>query len=76
MSEISRITTRSNEQRRSVVRFHAALPVVALIPFFMPSSDLIAQEKVEVRAVKYKDLADTIRQLKGKVVVVDFWANW
>jgi hypothetical protein len=34
------------------------------------------QEKVNVRVVKYDGLAETVRQLKGKVVVVDFWAHW
>ena len=34
------------------------------------------KKKVEVRVVKYDELADTIRELKGKVVVVDFWAHW
>ena len=58
------------------MHFHAALPVAVLLFFSVPSADLIAQEKVDVKVVKYQELADTIRQLKGKVVVVDFWANW
>jgi len=58
------------------MHFHAALPVAALISLFVPNAYLIAQEKVDVKVVKYEQLADTIRQLKGKVVVVDFWANW
>jgi hypothetical protein len=30
--------------------------------------------KVEVRSVKLADLEKTVKDLKGKVVVVDFWA--
>ena len=35
-----------------------------------------AADKVEVKVVKYAALGDTIKQLKGKVVVVDFWADY
>src|SRR5579884_3721763 len=31
--------------------------------------------KVDLKVVKYDGLADTVRQLRGKVVVVDFWGN-
>lgn len=30
---------------------------------------------VDVRVVKYKELGETIRQFKGRIVVVDFWAD-
>ena len=33
------------------------------------------QGKVDVKVVKYEELGDIVRQLKGKVVVVDFWAD-
>jgi thiol-disulfide isomerase/thioredoxin len=32
--------------------------------------------KVDVKVVKYADLGKAIRDLKGKVVVVDIWATW
>jgi thiol:disulfide interchange protein len=35
-----------------------------------------AEDKVELKVVKYPELAKTIKQFKGKVVVVDFWADW
>jgi thiol:disulfide interchange protein len=35
-----------------------------------------AQEKVDIKVVKYGGLGEAIQQLKGKVVVVDFWADW
>jgi thiol-disulfide isomerase/thioredoxin len=35
-----------------------------------------AADKVKVRVVKYPELAETIRQNKGKVIIVDFWAEW
>lgn len=35
-----------------------------------------ALAKVELQVVKYKDLCAAIRAQKGKVVVVDLWADW
>src|SRR5262249_25275552 len=35
-----------------------------------------AADDVEVKTVKYLELAQTILQNKGKVIVVDFWADW
>ena len=35
-----------------------------------------AEDKIEVKVVKYADLAKTVKQQKGKVVVIDFWAEW
>ena len=35
-----------------------------------------AKGKIELKAVKYGDLGKAIRDLKGKVVVVDIWATW
>jgi hypothetical protein len=32
--------------------------------------------EVTLRPVKYADLAGVVRGLKGKVVVVDFWADF
>ena len=33
------------------------------------------KEKVDVKIVKYNDLCKEVIGLKGKVVVVDFWAD-
>jgi hypothetical protein len=33
-------------------------------------------EKVTLRPVKYADLGKVVRGLKGKVVVVEFWAEY
>ena len=38
------------------------------------ASPALAEDKVEAKVVKYADLARTVNQLKGKVVVVDFWS--
>ena len=36
----------------------------------------VADDKVEVKIVKYAGLTDAVEQYKGKVIVVDFWAYW
>jgi hypothetical protein len=43
---------------------------------FLASAVACAGEgnKVEIRSVKLADLEKTVKDLKGKVVVVDFWA--
>jgi hypothetical protein len=33
-------------------------------------------DAVAVKLVKYEGMQDAIKQLKGKVVVVDVWADW
>ena len=47
----------------------------ALAVFFVQAS-AFAEDKVDVRVAKYADLTDQIKQLKGKVIVADFWADW
>lgn len=39
-----------------------------------PPASAPADDKVTFRSVSYKELGETLRSLKGKVVVVDFWA--
>jgi hypothetical protein len=48
-----------------------ALAILSLSPALA-----LAEDKVDVKVVKYPELAATIKNLKGKVVVVDFWADW
>jgi hypothetical protein len=58
--------------RRTLVSSVVALIAVAGLaaePASVPS-------KVEVKVVKYPELAKTIKQLKGKVIVMDLWADW
>ena len=50
--------------RRAAV---AALLTLAIAP-------ALAQEKVDLKVVKYDGLARIVGDLKGKVVVVDLWA--
>ena len=40
-----------------------------------PAQDKAAGAGVDVRVVKYDGLCDAVRQLQGKVVLVDFWAS-
>lgn len=47
----------------------ALLALLAAAPAF-------AEEKVELKVMKYDDLAKIIRDNKGKVIVVDFWQDF
>jgi thiol:disulfide interchange protein len=49
---------------------------VALSTFLVLAVPALAQDKVEVKVAKYDELAATIKKLKGKVIVIDFWADW
>jgi thiol-disulfide isomerase/thioredoxin len=40
-----------------------------------PAQENGAGQDVQVKLVKYDELGDVIKQLRGKVVVVDFWAT-
>jgi thiol-disulfide isomerase/thioredoxin len=41
----------------------------------VPAPDKGGAGGVDLRVVKYDGLADAVRQLEGKVVLVDFWAS-
>ena len=41
-----------------------------------PHAGAPADSKVTLQKIKYADLGQVIRGLKGEVVVVDFWAEW
>jgi thiol:disulfide interchange protein len=53
-------------------RWHAGFLVWATFIVHAPA----AEEKVDVKIAKYDDLTATVQKLKGKVIVVDFWADW
>jgi thiol:disulfide interchange protein len=55
------------------IRWHAGL--LALATFSVLTAPA-AEDKVEVKIAKYADLTATVQKLKGKVIVVDFWADW
>lgn len=62
------------------------LVMVQPVPMLSPRNDLMAQTpspeakvaqgaQVEVKVVKYDGLKDAVKDLKGKLVVVDFWST-
>ena len=55
------------------IRRHAGSLVLA--SFFVLYASA-AEDKVEVKIAKYADLTATVQKLKGKVLVIDFWADW
>ncbi len=58
-------------QRKAVGRSFALATL--LLP--LVSTAIAGEEVVKVQVVKYAGLGEAISQLKGKVVVVDFWAD-
>jgi hypothetical protein len=42
----------------------------------LTASPVPAQGQVEVKVVKYPGLANAIKDGKGKVVIMDIWADW
>jgi thiol-disulfide isomerase/thioredoxin len=57
------------------IRWCCLLGLLALLLPAGRAADSAAPGKVELKVVKYDGLADTVRQLRGKVVVIDFWGN-
>jgi hypothetical protein len=55
------------------IRWCSGLAVLAVL---FVQTLAFAEDKVDVKVAKYADLTDTIKQLKGKVIVTDFWADW
>jgi hypothetical protein len=49
---------------------------LAAMTFAALAGNAHAENKVELKVIKYPELAKTVRDLKGKVIVVDFWADW
>ena len=65
------------------VVFHVAthatigrLSLALLALYLAPGLSARAADKVELKTVKYAGLADAVKQARGKIVVVDFWAEW
>jgi thiol-disulfide isomerase/thioredoxin len=59
---------------RRITRGFAALGLFALLT--SSANAPAADPKIELRTVKYDDLIKEVRALKGKVVVVDIWADF
>ena len=54
-------------------RWRTGFVALAALVLAVPA---LAQDKVEVKLAKYADLTAVIKKNKGKVIVVDFWADW
>jgi hypothetical protein len=50
-------------------------PVIGVVLLGLSAAAAGGQDQVEVKVVTYPQLGDIIRGFKGKVVVVDFWAD-
>ncbi len=45
------------------------------VVMLLMAAPVVAEDKVEVKTLKYDDLKQLIKDNKGKVIVVDFWQN-
>jgi hypothetical protein len=52
------------------------MPYLALVPLLLGAGTAPAQEKVDVRPVKYADMGKEVFKHRGKVVLVDFWHTY
>ncbi len=46
-----------------------------LVGLILAASPALAADKVEIKQIKYDELTKLIAAQKGKVVVIDFWAD-
>jgi hypothetical protein len=51
------------------------LLAVAMAALAAPGAGQAPADKVDLRTMSYAELGKLVRSLKGKVVVVDFWAD-
>jgi hypothetical protein len=51
------------------------LPLALIFSGVLLAADKSDDPKVELRIVKYDEMGRTIKDLKGKIVVVDFWQD-
>ncbi len=58
------------------MRRTSRIALVALLPALFVAAPAFADDKVEVKVMKYDDLAKIIKDNKGKVIVVDFWQDF
>jgi len=70
-----------NRQRKDeIMTLRISALVLLGLAICTPQAFLVAQDsaetKVELQVVKYKDLASAVRAQRGKVVVIDLWADW
>ena len=50
--------------------------VAGLLGVLLTGTGAHASDKIEVKPIHYDQLGKTIKELHGKVVVVDFWADY
>jgi hypothetical protein len=51
------------------------VPAVVACVLLLGAADKADDLKVELRVVKYEEVGELIKSLKGKIVIVDFWAD-
>jgi thiol-disulfide isomerase/thioredoxin len=59
-----------------MIRFGLVVATLLAASTVSPYAGAPTSAPVSVQAIKYNDLAKQIRSLKGKVIVVDFWADF
>jgi len=48
---------------------------LAALGFTLIGADKADEPKIELRVAKYDEMGKVVRDLKGKIVVVDFWQD-
>jgi thiol-disulfide isomerase/thioredoxin len=63
-------------RRIRLILFTAALTGIAVLAVSRPGASPRNEQAAEVRDVRYADLGRRVKELRGQVVVVDFWADY
>ncbi len=49
---------------------------LASITMVLVAGPVLAQDRIDLKVVKYDELGRMVKEARGKVVVVDLWALW
>ena len=61
---------------RVILLLAAALTGIAVLAVNRPGASPRNEQLVEVRDIRYADLGHRVKELRGQVIVVDFWADY
>jgi thiol-disulfide isomerase/thioredoxin len=61
---------------RVVMLLAVALSGIAVLAVNRPGASPRNEQAIEVRDIRYVDLGQRVKELRGQVIIVDFWADY